>query len=76
MKFDFAIYLLIALWETTFLGCRGIRDKRKNRYCEENNIRLIRIPYTDYNILNREYLISKIPEIQNEIKLSGNSDQA
>lgn len=52
------------------------RDKRKNRYCEENNIRLIRIPYTDYNILNREYLISKIPEIQNEIKLSGNSDQA
>lgn len=39
-------------------------------------IRLIRIPYTDYNILNREYLISKIPEIQNEIKLSGNSDQA
>ena len=25
------------------------RDKLKNKYCEENNITLIRIPYTDYD---------------------------
>ena len=33
------------------------RDQIKNAYCEENNIMLIRIPYTEYqnieNILNK-----------------------
>ena len=28
---------------------RNHRDKLKNKYCIDNNIKLIRIPYTDYN---------------------------
>ena len=35
---------------------RQIRDKIKQEYCSQNNIKLIIIPYTDYNILNKEYL--------------------
>lgn len=37
-------------------------DKIKNVYCQERNIPLIRIPYTDYEELNQNYL-------QNRIKL-------
>lgn len=32
------------------------RDKQKERYCKDNNISLIKIPYTDYDIINQEYL--------------------
>ena len=39
------------------------RDEKKNKWCEENNIRLIRIPYTEYDKLDIEYLISYFPEI-------------
>lgn len=39
------------------------RDKRKNQWCQENNIRLIRIPYTEYNNLTIEYLTSFFPEL-------------
>ena len=39
------------------------RDEKKNKWCEEKNIRLIRIPYTEYDKLNIEYLISYFPEI-------------
>ena len=39
------------------------RDKRKNKWCEENNIRLIRIPYTKYDMLTLEYLLSFFPEL-------------
>ena len=39
------------------------RDKRKDEYCKENEIPLIRIPYTDFRILNEEYLLSRIPKI-------------
>lgn len=35
-------------------------DNIKTRYCEDNNIKLIRIPYYDYNKLNEEYLLSLI----------------
>lgn len=34
------------------------RDSLKRKYCFENNINLIEIPYTDYNKLNYNYLIS------------------
>lgn len=33
-----------------------LRDEIKDRFCEENDIKLIRIPYTDYKKLNKEYL--------------------
>ena len=36
------------------------RDRRKNEYCEKCGIPLVRIPYTDYNILTEEYLNSRI----------------
>ena len=39
------------------------RDERKNKWCEENNIRLIRIPYTEYDNLTLEYLLSFFPEL-------------
>lgn len=34
------------------------RDNRKNQYCKENNIPLLRIPYTDYDKINLELLLS------------------
>lgn len=39
------------------------RDERKNKWCEENNIRLIRIPYTEYDNLTIGYLLSFFPEL-------------
>lgn len=39
------------------------RDMKKNKWCKENNIRLIRIPYTEYNNLTIEYLLSFFPEL-------------
>lgn len=39
------------------------RDTRKNQWCKENNIRLIRIPYTEYNNLTIGYLLSFFPEL-------------
>lgn len=32
------------------------RDSIKEKYCQENNIKLILIPYTDYNLLDENYL--------------------
>ena len=34
------------------------RDERKNKYCEENNLNLLRIPYWDYDKIDLEYLLS------------------
>lgn len=39
------------------------RDERKNQWCQENNIRLIRISYTEYDNLTIEYLFSFFPEL-------------
>ena len=36
------------------------RDKIKREYCQNNNIKLIEIPYWDIDILNEEYLKGKI----------------
>lgn len=33
-------------------------DNLKRRYCKENNIKLIEIPYWDYDIINEEYLLN------------------
>ena len=38
-------------WERTQLN-----DKIKNQYCKDNNIKLIRIPYTDYDKLDITYI--------------------
>ena len=34
------------------------RDSLKDKYCEDNHILLIRIPYTDYNKLNSQYILN------------------
>jgi len=39
---------------------RQKKDNIKNQYCKDNNIYLIRIPYTDYNILNEEYIMERL----------------
>lgn len=39
------------------------RDEKKNQWCQENNIRLIRIPYTEYDNLTIGYLLSFFPEL-------------
>ena len=38
-------------------------DKIKNEYCLKNNIPLIRIPYTDFNKLDYNYLLDRIKEV-------------
>lgn len=38
------------------------RDNIKNQYCKDNDIKLIRIPYWDYNNLNAEYLKEALKE--------------
>ena len=43
------------------------RDKAKDDWCLKNNINLIRIPYTDYNKLSIEYLVSIFPELNTVI---------
>jgi hypothetical protein len=43
------------------------RDKIKNEYCKNNNINLMRIPYTDYEKLNEEYILNKFTELKLEL---------
>jgi hypothetical protein len=33
------------------------RDNIKNNFCKENNIKLIRIPYTEYNKINNNFIL-------------------
>lgn len=39
---------------------RKKRDSVKNQYCEEHNIKLIRIPYWEYDKINKKYLLERI----------------
>lgn len=41
---------------------RQKRDKIKNQYCKDNNIVLIRIPYTDLDLINKQYIIDRLKE--------------
>lgn len=41
------------------------RDSIKNQYCKNNNIKLIRIPYYDYNFLCWDYINKKISNANN-----------
>lgn len=36
-------------WATKIFEYNQIKDKIKNDYCKDNNIRLIRIPYWDFD---------------------------
>ena len=39
------------------------RDQIKKQYCQDNNIPLIEIPYTDYNLLNKNYILQKVGDL-------------
>lgn len=39
-------------------------DNIKTTWCQKNNIPLFRIPYTDYDKINKEYLFSRFPEFK------------
>lgn len=47
-------------WTHASLEDINFRDKIKNEYCSSHKLKLIRIPYWDYNLLNKNYLLSKI----------------
>lgn len=36
------------------------RDNQKREYCKRNNIKLIEIPYTDFNVLSYDYLMKRL----------------
>lgn len=38
-------------------------DNKKRQYCKDNKIKLIEIPYTDYNNINEKYLLKLMPEL-------------
>lgn len=43
---------------------RQERDEIKNQFCREQNIRLIRIPYWDFNKINEDYILERL---ENEV---------
>ena len=49
-------------WRHESLEDGQYRDSIKNQYCKDNNIKLIRIPYWDYDKLDEQYLLQKINE--------------
>lgn len=40
------------------------RDQKKNNYCKENNIKLIRISYQDFDKITENYIYSFFPELK------------
>lgn len=50
---------------------RQNNDKIKTQYCLDNNIVLLRIPYTDYEKLNMEYLVAKLKEYEIVLEKKG-----
>lgn len=47
-------------WKEEHLEDTQYRDKIKNKYCNEHNIILIRIPYFDYSIIDSNYILTRI----------------
>lgn len=47
-------------------------DNFKTQYCKNNDIPLIRIPYTDYDKIDIEYLLQKMEEAQDEVPAETN----
>lgn len=45
------------------------RDKNKEKYCKDNNIPLYIIPYTDFSILDTQYLLNIINEVKEQCPL-------
>lgn len=45
-------------------------DELKKQYCNNNNIQLLLIPYTDYNIIDKDYIRNKISDNEFDIRES------
>lgn len=43
-----------------FLKDRQFLDNFKNQYCQNNNIKIVRIPYWDYNKIDNQYILEKL----------------
>ena len=43
------------------------RDRIKNKYCDDNNIYLIRIPYYDLNKINEQYIVERLPNVKSNV---------
>lgn len=49
--------------ERTSLKNVQYRDSIKTQYCKQHDIGLIRIPYTDFNKINKKYVMDKISDV-------------
>lgn len=49
-------------------------DNIKTQYCKNNHIPLVRIPYTDYDKIDIDYLLQKMEEAQDEMSTEANQD--
>ena len=52
------------------------RDSIKNKFCEDNNINLIRIPYTDYDKIDEQYILDTLKPFENQTKDGDANDSA
>lgn len=52
------------------------RDSIKNKFCEDNNINLIRIPYTDYDKIDEQYILDILKPFENQTKDGDANDSA
>lgn len=43
-----------------------IRDKRKDNFCKQNQINLVRIPYTDFSKINTNYIKELLKQFKHE----------
>lgn len=56
-------YKVIKAWENDNYNdfqTRQLYDQKKRIYCQEHNILLIEIPYTDFNKINEDYILKRI----------------
>lgn len=60
IEFDGIQHFQKTSWSHDDFKQRQYRDSIKTKYCEDNNIRLIRIPYWDYDNIDIEYLIKRL----------------
>lgn len=58
IEYDGEQHFIEGCFQNNDLKDRQYKDNIKNLYCKNNNIILIRIPYTDLKKINKEYLIS------------------
>ena len=56
------IFVFTCVYPQDILHKIQYRDNIKNNYCENHKIKLVRIPYIDFNKINANYLLNKIKQ--------------